>query len=268
MESSSPPPAWAVLLTFVIATFAVLVTSVFAGLLLHSLDPDLSAAEVLQGLRGLIAGGLASSTALAFTLAVATRGLTRARLRLVPGRETGADLVTAIVGVLSLGQMLDSATTLAGLSERGSMSIIRKALYGTSGPELFLAVVTIGVVASAAEEVFFRGYMQSMLRERWQPWLAIVVTSACFGALHLDVVHSLLAALLGLYLGFVTERTGSALPAVVCHVVNNGTYIVLTAVIGSFGGRDLNLALGLGGAVVFVGCVAWLVRAFPTFPRA
>ena len=267
MESSSPPPVWAVLLTFVIAAFAVLVTSMFAGLLLHSLDPDVPPAEALQGLRGLIAGGLASSTALVFTLAMATRGLTLARLRLLPGRETGVDLVAAIVGVLALGQALDSGTTLAGLAEHGSMSIIRKALYGASGPDLFLTVVTIGVVAGAAEEVFFRGYMQSMLRERWRPWLAILVTSACFGALHLDIVHSPLATLLGVYLGFVAERTGSALPAVACHVVNNGVYIVLTAVGGSFAGRDVNLALGISGAVVFVGCVAWFVRSAPAPPH-
>jgi membrane protease YdiL (CAAX protease family) len=268
MESPSPPPpAWVVLLTFVIAAFAILVTSIFAGLLLHSLDPDVPPIEALRGIRGLIAGALASSTALVFTLAVASRGLTLARLRLVPGRETGLHLVVAIVGVLAFGQALDSATVLVGLADRGSVSVIRKALLGVSGSDLFLAVVTIGLFAGAAEEVFFRGYMQSMLRERWRPWMAIAVTSFCFGALHLDVVHGPLAALLGLYLGFVADRTGSALPAIACHVVNNVVYTILTAVIGSFGGRGLQLALGAASAVVFVACVAWLRHSLPRSSR-
>ena len=265
---SPPPPTWAVLVTFVIATFAIVVTSLFAGLLLHSLDPDVPPLETLQGLRGLIAGGLASSTALVLTLVGAARGLTLARLRLVPGRETGRDLVVAIVGVLSLGQALDSATLLTGLAERGSsMPVIRKALGGISGPDLFVAVVTIGVLAGVAEEMFFRSYMQSMLRERWRPWIAVLITSACFGVLHLDVVHGPLAMVLGLYLGFVTERAGSALPAVTCHVVNNAVFIVLTAVVGSLGGRELNLALGSGATVVFIGCVAWLRGSLEASPR-
>jgi membrane protease YdiL (CAAX protease family) len=252
---SPPPSVWSIFLTFLIATFAILVASVFAGMVLHSLDPDVPPIEALQGLKGLIAGALASSTALVFTLAFATRGVTLARLRLVPGRESGFDLFVALVGVLSLGQVLDSATTLAGLGTHGSMSAIRRALHGASGPELFLAVVTIGIVAGAAEELFFRGYMQSMLRERWGPRLAVLVTALCFGALHMDPVHAPLAVALGVYLGYLTERAGSALPAIVCHVVNNAVYTVITALVGSFGGRDLNLALGGVGAVLFILCL-------------
>jgi membrane protease YdiL (CAAX protease family) len=235
--------------------------SVFAGLLLHALDPDVPLLQSLQGVRGLIASALASSGALIFTVSMATRGLSLARLRLVPGRESGADIVVAILGVLSLGQALDSLTTLVRLADQGSMSVIRKALYGVSGQELFLCVVTLGIVAGAAEEIFFRGYMQSMLAERWRPTHAVLVTALCFGALHLDVVHGPLAAVLGLYLGFVTERTGSALPAIVCHIVNNTVYTVLTATVGSFGGAGLNAGLGVAGLVLFLGSVAWLRRS-------
>lgn len=257
-ESSSPPSpppsVWTIFLTFLIAAFAILVTSVFAGMVLHSLDPDLPPIEALQGLKGLIAGALASSTALVFTLSVAARGVTLARMRLIPGRESGFDLLVAIVGVLSLGQVLDSATTLAGLGTHGSMSAIRRALQGASGPELFLAVITIGIVAGAAEELFFRGYMQSMLRERWGARLAIFTTALCFGVLHMDPVHAPLAVALGVYLGYLTERAGSALPAIACHIVNNAVYTVITALIGAFG-RDLNLLLGGIGLVLFVVCL-------------
>jgi membrane protease YdiL (CAAX protease family) len=243
---------------FLLAAFAILITSVFAGIVLHSLDPDVPPVEALQGLKGLIAGALASSTALVFTLTFAARGFTLARLRLVPGRETGVDLAVAVIGVLTLGQALDSATTLAGLGTHGSMSAIRRALHGAPGPELFLAVVTIGILAGAAEELFFRGYMQSMFRERWGARRAVLVTALCFGVLHLDPVHAPLAVALGVYLGYLTERTGSALPAMACHVVNNAVYTVITALVGSYGGREVNLALGAGAAVVFVLCIVRL----------
>jgi membrane protease YdiL (CAAX protease family) len=273
MDTSTPAPVptptvWAVFRSFLLAFFAIIVTSVFAGVVLQSLDPDVPLVDALQSLKGLIAGALATSIALAFTVTFVTRGLTLARLRLVPGRETGFDLFVAVVGVLSLGQALDSATTLVGLGNAGSMSAIRRALQGASGAELFVAVVTIGIFAGIAEELFFRSYMQSMLRERWDARRAVLVTAVCFGVLHLDPVHAPLAIALGVYLGYLTERSGSALPAMVCHVVNNAVYTVITAVVGSYGGRDINLVLGGVAAVVFVLCILRLQSSFSTAPRS
>jgi membrane protease YdiL (CAAX protease family) len=265
-QSPPPPPVWVVLVTYVLAALAILITSIFAGMLLHASDPDQPPAELLQGLEGLVAGALASSAALGFTAFMAARGLGLTRIRMVPGRERGRDLAVMIAGVLSLGQALDSLTTLAGLADIGSMQVIRKALHGATGPELFIAVVVIGVLAGGAEEAFFRGYMQSMLRERLPAWVAIGIASVCFGALHLDLVHVPLAIALGVYMGFVTERAGSALPAVACHVVNNGLYTVLTAHIGVVDDRGINLALGAAAAVLFAGCVAWIHRALPPRP--
>jgi len=39
----------------------------------------------------------------------------------------------------------------------------------------------------------------------------VLVTSACFGILHLEWLHALLAFVLGCYLGFIVEQSGSAL---------------------------------------------------------
>jgi len=162
------------------------------------------------------------------------------------------------VGTLALGQVLDSATMLAGLGNRGAMAVIRRAIEGAAGPELFAAVVVIGVLAGSAEEVFFRGYMQGRLRERWGPALAVIVTSVAFGLLHFDWIHGVLALALGLWLGFVTERAGSALPAVVSHVVNNVVFTVLTATVGTLQDRTLNMGLLTGSAGIFFACSFWI----------
>jgi membrane protease YdiL (CAAX protease family) len=163
-----------------------------------------------------------------------------------------------IVGTLALGQILDSATMLAGLANKGAMAVIRRAIEGAAGPELFAAVVIIGVLAGSAEEVFFRGYMQTRLRERWPPAVAVVVTSVAFGLLHLEWLHAAMALALGLWLGFVTERAGSALPAIAAHVVNNVVFTVLTATVGTLQDRTLNMALLTGSAVIFFGCALWI----------
>src|SRR2546430_15037446 len=91
----------------------------------------------------------------------------------------------------TLFRSLDSLATLAGLGDKGTMAAIRSALAAAVGPELFLAVLVIGVLAGSAEELFFRGYMQTRLGQRLPPAVAVLVTSVAFGVLHLEWVHAL-----------------------------------------------------------------------------
>src|SRR5207247_10127074 len=146
------------------------------------------------------AGGPAPSPALVRTVALFNRPLEPVLLRLVPGWETGPALAVMIVGMLALGQTLDSLATLAGLGDKGTMAAIRSALAAAVGPELFLAVLVIGVLDGSAEELFFPGYMQTRLGQRLPPAAAVLVTSVAFGLLHLEWIHALLALVLGLYL--------------------------------------------------------------------
>jgi len=129
---------------------------------------------------------------------------------------------------------------------------------------LFLAVVVIGVLAGSAEEIFFRGYMQTRLGQRLRPSLAVLVTSVAFGLLHLEWIHAVLAFALGLYLGYITELAGSALPALTCHVINNALFTVLTAASGTVEAAGPNAVLAVASALVFAGCIAWLRRARST----
>ena len=245
------------LVAYVGAFAAIIAFSLVAAGIVRGLNPDLPEPAVFEGLPGLLAGAVASSVALVLTALAANRGAPLSALRLVPGRETGRTLVVMVVGMLALGQALDSLTMLAGLGQRGSMVAIRKALAQAVGPDLFLAVLVIGVLAGTAEEVFFRGYMQTRLAGRLPPRLAVVITSTSFGVLHIEWLH---AFLLGLYLGWITELAGSALPAVACHVINNAVFTLLTAVWGAIEGVGVNAGLVAGCVVAFGGCVIWLHR--------
>lgn len=256
----SEPRVWPVFVAYVLAAFSIVSFSLVAMIMLRAAFPEMSEREVFDGLPGLLAGGTAASMALIVTLLIAARPVDVVRLRLVPGHETGDQLIAMILGTLALGQALDSATMLAGFGNRGAMAAIRRALEGAAGPDLFAAVVVIGVLAGSAEEVFFRGYMQTRLRERWGPVLAVAVTAVAFSLLHLEWIHAALALVLGLWLGFVTERAGSALPAVAAHVVNNAVFTVLTATLGTLQDRVLNMALLTGSAVIFFGCAFWIWR--------
>ena len=256
----SAPRVWPVLVAYLLAFVSIVSFSLVAAIMLRAAFPELSEREVFDGLPGILSGAMASAAALVVTLLIVARPVDPVRLRLVPGRETGAQLGAMIVGTLALGQALDSITFLAGLANRGAMAVIRRAIESATGPDLFAAVVVIGVLAGSAEEVFFRGYMQGRLRERFTAAVAVVATSVAFALLHLEWIHAGMALALGLWLGFVTERAGSALPAVAAHVINNALFTLLTALFGTVEGRTLNMFLLAAASVIFLGCAFWVRR--------
>ena len=266
--------AWHVFATYLAAVAGIFATTSIAVEVLRALYPDVPALTIVSTLPGLLAGSLAASSGLLLTLLLVVRPLDPVRFRLVPGGETSSTLAAAVLGLLALGQALDSLTVLLGLDARGSLQLIRQVLEGTTGPDLFGAVLVLGVVAGAAEEIFFRGYMQSRLREHWPPAAAVLATSAAFAALHVDVskVHMVLALALGLYLGFVAEATGSTLPCIVCHIVNNVIYTLQTALGLSLIGRRANVIAVVAGTAVFLACVLWVRRtpapAPPVYPSS
>jgi len=253
---------WHVFATYLAAVAGIFATTAIAVETLHSIYPDVPESTLVRTLPGLLAGSLAASSGLLLTLLLVVRPLEPARFRLLPGGETGSTLLAAVVGLLALGQALDSLTVLLGVDARGSLQLIRRLLEGARGPDLFGAVLVLGVVAGASEEIFFRGYMQSRLREHWPPAAAVLATSASFAALHVDVsaVHMVLALALGLYLGFVAEATGSTLPCIVCHIVNNVIYTLQTALGVNIVGRRANVIAVAAGCAVFAACAAWVAR--------
>ena len=261
---------WHVFATYLVAVAGMFANTPLAMEVLHRVYPKVPELTLVRTLPGLLVGSLAASSALLLTLLLLVRPLDPVRFRLLPGGETGSTLAAAVLGLLALGQALDSLTVLLGLDARGSLQLIRRALEGTTGPGLFGAVVVLGLVAGAAEEIFFRGYMQSRLREHWPPALAIVATSVSFAALHADVtaVHMVVALVLGLYLGFVAEATGSTLPCIVCHVVNNVVYTLQTALGFNIVGRDANLIAVVAGGAVFVACALWVRHTAVALPPA
>jgi membrane protease YdiL (CAAX protease family) len=252
-----------VFMTYVTAVAGIIVTTVAAVAILHSADPEASELALLHTLPWLLASSLAASTALILTLLLFVRPLDPVRLRLLPGVETGPVLAVMVVGLLALGQALDSSTALLGFGDNGLMKIARQVLERTRGPELFAAVLVFGLGAGVAEEIFFRGYMQARLREHWSARAAVLASSSTFAILHYDdsPVRVVLVFAIGLYLGFVAEISGSTLPSIVCHVTNNVVYTLQTALGFAVLSREANLVAAAAGALVFVACLLWLRRA-------
>lgn len=93
-----------------------------------------------------------------------------------------------------------------------------------------LGYLSIGIMAPLAEEIVFRGAVLRRLLgvcgERWH-WVAIAISAVLFGAVHGNLPQFVHAALLGLLLGWMYYRTGSILPGVMLHWVNNTVAYVM-----------------------------------------
>jgi len=204
-----------------------------------------------DGLAALLVSVPASSLALIAIAWLAAGRPRRERLRLLPGRASTRVIVAMIVGVLALSQALESLAILLGVGPGANLDWIAGALAGAGPVSLLLAVLVIGGLAPVGEELFFRGFMLTRLRRVWSAGPAILLTAIAFGVIHGEWVHGVLATGIGIYLGLVTERSGSVIPAVICHVANNTASVLLAAAIGSAQGRGMNVVLFVLTASLF-----------------
>lgn len=117
--------------------------------------------------------------------------------------------------------------------------------------------LAIGILAPIAEEMVFRGaILRTLLKlfdHRWH-WLSILFSALLFGAVHGNMPQFVHATLLGLLLGWLYYRTGSIIPGIVLHWVNNTVAYVLfnlmpqatdAKLIDLFGGNDRAVWLSL-----------------------
>ncbi len=142
------------------------------------------------------------------------------RLRTRSGRVGGLDLAAMLIGTLCVGEALDACAALLGLRSRMLKYMLAAVRHSTQGQ--FVAVIAVGgLLAPVAEEVLFRGFVQTRLTQRWGRWPSIVVTAALFGLAHMDPVHSPIAFAIGFFLGWIVEVSGTIRTSCVAHAANN-----------------------------------------------
>lgn len=255
-------PVWTALLVYALAVVAVLglqfaAVTALAAWRGGSLDVERDA------LVTLLAGVPASSLALIAIAFVAGGRPSGVTLRLRPVRLPARGLAIVVLGTLALSQGLESLTILLEVGPGPALDWIARTMAAAPPSGLLLAVLVVGFLAPLGEELFFRGYLQTRLRLVWSPGPAILVTALAFGLIHGELVHGVLAFCIGLYLGLVTERSGSVIPAVICHVANNTGSVVLSAWLGSPAGMAVNVAVLLVTGPVVVGAIWWMGRLAP-----
>ena len=85
-----------------------------------------------------------------------------------------------------------------------------------------------GFVIPIAEELLFRGVVYKRLKLYFGMTPALIGSALIFGIMHVNLVQFLYAAVLGLFLAFVLEKTGLVSMAVLGHITANVIAIIRT----------------------------------------
>jgi membrane protease YdiL (CAAX protease family) len=177
--------------------------------------------------------------------------------------------IALAIGLIVGGQILfDLVSTLwaRALNLHQADKILDKLGADRSTVALVGAAVLTCVVAPICEEFLFRGYMFRALRNWRGPWVAAALVGLLFGAVHLgsapagDLVP--LAAFGGI-LCVIYELTGSLLPCIALHCLNNS--VAFGALENASAGTEVWLTVG---ALVSIGVVvSAVVRSWPGTDR-
>ena len=97
-----------------------------------------------------------------------------------------------------------------------------------------LSILPVVILAPLAEELFFRGWLYTSLRNSFRPSTAIAVTTILFALAHSDggLLYPAAVFIPGLVLALVREYTGSVLASFAVHALYNGWAWLLVLTLG------------------------------------
>lgn len=249
ISASERPAIWRVVAGTLTAIILLIGWLLIISLAL-SLTQNLSIFEAMAAVTGgdptspggainylLVVGGLGLSTLLAARLwhGRSALSLTGPAARTLRHFAIAAAITTAIAALLML------------IPTSRDDAIVRNMNLGAWLTWLPFALIALAA-QTGAEELFFRGYLQSQMAARFRsPLVWLVIPAVAFGAAHYSPALPPLTAcayvgfavLFGLLAGDLTARTGSIGAAWGFHFANNTIAVTIIAVDGTITGLGL-----------------------------
>ncbi len=92
-----------------------------------------------------------------------------------------------------------------------------------------LYIISVAIIPALTEEFAFRGIILHKLRKYGDAY-AVFISALLFGLLHGNIVQIPFAFTVGIAVGFITIKTGSILPAIIVHFLNNLTSVIVSVI--------------------------------------
>ena len=132
--------------------------------------------------------------------------------------------------------------------------------------DYLVSMVLIALAPAIVEEVFFRAGVQQLFTNWFQkPWLAILVTSILFSAVHMSYFGFLPRAMLGAVLGLLFYYSKNIWTNILMHFLNNGIAVTQLYYISTKGKLDKKALDAMDehfpiwlGAIALVAMIMWL----------
>lgn len=215
-----------------------------------SLAKPLGFSGVSTALFQLLIGLGAIVLTLVFLLKV-TRLKTRDLRIMLPAPWSPGFCLPVFLGVANL------ANLAGALINRLTGSPATSEMLPSGGPELLVQFLALCVMPAIAEELLFRGAFQGLMRPCGSA-AAIFAPALLFGVLHLDLVQGLTAFACGVFLGWLAERSGSILPGMLLHLVNNALAF-LTIYLRYYAPAEVSFGVELFILLFFPAFGAWMI---------
>jgi len=92
---------------------------------------------------------------------------------------------------------------------------------------ILISLIFFGIIiAPLIEEIIFRGFLQSALKNYLGRRYAILVSASLFAAVHMDIFAFFQILILGILLGYLYEKTQTLAASVVIHILHNSLTLV------------------------------------------
>ena len=104
---------------------------------------------------------------------------------------------------------------------------------------ILISSIVASLFGPVIEEIFFRGVMYNAIKAKIGIFWSILITSVLFSFLHTHALEYFLVgfipiAILGAFLAYLYEKTGSLIPSITLHILNNVGSVVIVIVFKYF----------------------------------
>ena len=217
-------PAWSPLVVVVVMFACVLVattaTQIFAEVVGWNAERALTSDEATIFLTVVLDASMVGGTLLVVGWLAGRRPQPGDfGLRLVPWKSA---LGWTVAAYLTYIVVQGVAALLLGTPDEKDIVVDLKAEDSTLIIAAFAVMVCL--IAPLAEEFFFRGFLQRVIRERTNVPIAVIVTGFAFGLVHLpsgDWRGMIILALFGMALCVLFVLTSSLFPCIMLHAFHN-----------------------------------------------
>lgn len=142
-------------------------------------------------------------------------------------RDLGRNVLTGLFGYVAVVPPLLVVLFVMALAAKSfsyeppPQPVVEMYIRESAPKYLLFFTVFVAVLGPVMEELFFRGFAYKALRTRFGVNAAMGATAFFFALLHTSVVAFVPIFLLGLFLNYLYEKTGSLVPGMTAHMAHN-----------------------------------------------